>query len=426
MQANPGEAFPFTLQTGWFTDTKRVFGQEYTFYLYCADGVTSFAPGLPGPTVASNLPELFNENGLTYDSQDRPSGRGDNIQVRLNANSAFIEGIAPNPLSSLIALPQTLSDQIEGLYWEGSRLNDTFTLSINTSSPTIQSIWYFGHQGNDVFSLTGEARAFLSQRRDPGLPGNLFWGGEGDDTLRLPGNSNEWVIDRDSDLNGLIISLAEDPSANFSARSVETVITDDKTFFFNSDGTPRAPESPSSPTTPGAPSSPGRRRSPSAPGAPNNPGGNPGNGGRRRGPSAPRTNSAELATEPEAIALEVNADSLGQGFAQALETAPDFITNFNTISEKINGLIPEQGNALQPLRFYQAPTNSTSTTLDALSASVFSDANGIIDGEQPLGAREATLVIATDPAIEGIYFMVNDDFAARNLNSDLIIKITGL
>ncbi len=426
MRANPGETFPFTLQTGWFTDTKRVFGQEFTFYLYNADGVTSFAPGLPGPTVASNLPELFNENGLTYDSQDRPSGIGDNIQVRLNANSALIEGIAPNPLSGMIALPQTLSEQIEGLYWEGSRLNDTFTLSNNTSSPTIQSIWYFGHQGNDVFSLTGDARTFLSQRRDPGLPGNLFWGGEGDDTLRLPGNSNQWAIHRDSDLNGLIISLEESPSAVFSARSIETVITDDKTFFFNSDGTPRTPETPRNPTSPGAPSSPGRRRSPSSPGAPVNPSGNPGSGGRRRGPSAPRTNSAEPVTEAAAIALEVNADSLGEGFAQALETAPDLITDFNSVSDQINGLIREQGNVKQPLRFYQAPTNSTSTTLDELSASVFSDANGTIDGEQPLGAREATLVIATDPAIDGVYFMVNDVFTARNLDSDLIIKITGL
>lgn len=47
------------MQDGWFWDDKRNPKDGSSYYLFSADGITSFGPGTLVYTVASNLPELL-------------------------------------------------------------------------------------------------------------------------------------------------------------------------------------------------------------------------------------------------------------------------------------------------------------------------------------------------------------------------------
>ena len=116
-------------QSGWFLDQYRQGNGDNTL-LFAADGKTSKAHGLPGITVASNLPELRNRRGWSYSTQHRPTGLGDNITFSLNEEAALISGLPAHPVTNATALDQSLDNAIEAIEWEGSVLDDTFTINI--------------------------------------------------------------------------------------------------------------------------------------------------------------------------------------------------------------------------------------------------------------------------------------------------------
>ena len=118
-------------------------------------------------------------------------------------------------------------------------------------------------------------------------------------------------------------------------------------------------------------------------------------------------------------------DTFGFGYTQSSITTPDLITDFQFGTDKID-LFSSIGGALPaPAAFSRAANNSSASTLSALAAAAFSDANGALTGNQALSANSAVLVIATNAAIAGTYLLINDSTAALNTTSDLMINITG-
>ena len=119
------------------------------------------------------------------------------------------------------------------------------------------------------------------------------------------------------------------------------------------------------------------------------------------------------------------ADTFGFGYTQSSITAPDLITDFQFGTDKID-LFSSIGGALPaPAAFSRAANNTSASTLSALAAAAFSDANAALTGNQALSANSAVLVIATNAAIAGTYLLINDSTAALNTTSDLMINITG-
>jgi len=119
------------------------------------------------------------------------------------------------------------------------------------------------------------------------------------------------------------------------------------------------------------------------------------------------------------------ADLFHFRFTQSTLLAPDRITDFTIGADKIKPLTADGASLSLPLAT-RAQDDSTSSTLAQLSASVFADANGALDGPQPLAANRAALVVATNPAIAGTYVLINDATAALSTSSDTLINITGV
>jgi Ca2+-binding RTX toxin-like protein len=105
-------------------------------------------------------------------------------------------------------------------------------------------------------------------------------------------------------------------------------------------------------------------------------------------------------------------------------TLPDRITDFAIGTDRIDLLLSTGAITGAPLSFTRA-ANSTATTRTALATQVFTDANGLLAGNQALGANSAALVQATSVAIAGIYLLINDSTATLSSTNDLLINITG-
>lgn len=244
-----------TLQDGWFVDTFRTFDKDTTYYLFSADNSTTFAPGTNGVTIASNLPELFNSTGWTYDSLARPSGKGDTLTLNISSSFSRLDGLPDHPVTGKKALSQTLSSEVEGIYWEGSRLDDQLIISINESLPSLKAVRYLGLEGNDTVYIKGDFDSLVSQSPIPNFGGSTFWGGDGDDSIVLEGSSNNWVIRKLTEEVGFEISSPSSGNSFFLAREVESIVTDDKIINYDgSDASPRSknPDLPQSPSLLGA------------------------------------------------------------------------------------------------------------------------------------------------------------------------------
>jgi Ca2+-binding RTX toxin-like protein len=98
-------------------------------------------------------------------------------------------------------------------------------------------------------------------------------------------------------------------------------------------------------------------------------------------------------------------------------TLPDQINDFTIGPDKI-------GLSFLPSSFTRA-ANSTATTRTALATQVFTDANGLLAGNQALAASSAALVQVTASAIAGTYLLINDSTATLSSTDDLLVNITG-
>ncbi|MCA2773372.1 MAG: hypothetical protein IM446_10850, partial [Microcystis sp. M046S1] len=111
-------------------------------------------------------------------------------------------------------------------------------------------------------------------------------------------------------------------------------------------------------------------------------------------------------------------------FGQSTISNPDQITDFtiNTINPANADKI---GLSFLPVSFTRA-ANSTATTRTALATQVFTDANGLLAGNQALGASSAALVQVTSGVIAGTYLFINDSTATLSSTNDLLVNITVL
>jgi Ca2+-binding RTX toxin-like protein len=107
-------------------------------------------------------------------------------------------------------------------------------------------------------------------------------------------------------------------------------------------------------------------------------------------------------------------------FSQSSVLAPDRISDFTSGNDKID-LLTAGGLALPaPVGFTRA-ADTAATTLPALVASVFADANGAVGGSQPLGINAAVLVKNTANPLSRPFLIVNDGVAGFQSGSDLVI-----
>jgi Ca2+-binding RTX toxin-like protein len=105
-------------------------------------------------------------------------------------------------------------------------------------------------------------------------------------------------------------------------------------------------------------------------------------------------------------------------------TLPDQITDFTIGTDRIDLLLSTGAATGAPLSFTRA-ANSIAATRTALATQVFTDANGLLAGNQALAANSAALVQVTAGAIAGTYLFINDSTAALSSTNDLLVNITG-
>jgi len=240
-------AVEYVMQDGWFWDEMRNNKDGTSLYLFSPDGSTSYAEGTPGFTVASNLPELFfttPDRDPSSGTLERADSRGDNIRLNLYADSTIISGIPNHYYTGKSAGDQTLSSEIEAIYWEGSYHDDSFDITIDSPSASVRSIFYWGETGNDIVSITGAFSALDGKHRyfqqKPSDVANAFAGGEGFDRLIVNANSYEgFYISYLENENGFMgrgqdlstrFEIEEASGGYYMAVDVEEVIFLDKTF----------------------------------------------------------------------------------------------------------------------------------------------------------------------------------------------------
>ena len=105
-------------------------------------------------------------------------------------------------------------------------------------------------------------------------------------------------------------------------------------------------------------------------------------------------------------------------------TLPDQITDFAIGTDRIDLLLSTGAATGAPVSFTRA-ANSTAATRTALATQVFTDANGLLAGNQALAASSAALVQVTSSPIAGTYLFINDSTATLSLANDLLVNITG-
>lgn len=127
-------------------------------------------------------------SGPTYDSFQRPDGhQGDNINLNIYSLSALLSGLPDHPIiPGVAALDQTFSQNIEGLYWEGSEASDTFTVNVEEAAAKLRSVFFVGLDGDDTMAISGDLSS-LDGTYNGSFSGSphAFAGGAGNDTLNL-------------------------------------------------------------------------------------------------------------------------------------------------------------------------------------------------------------------------------------------------
>ena len=197
--------------------------------------------------MASNLPELFftTSNGdPSSGSFERVGSRGDDVQLILGPKLSFISGIPDHYYTGKSAGTQTLSSEIEALYWEGSYHDDSFAINIDSADTSIRSVFYWGESGNDTVTISGAFQALDGQHKyadqHPTDISNAFAVGEDFDRLIIDANSYEgFYISYLENENGFMgrgqelstrFEIQGPHGGSYMAVDVEEVVFLDKTF----------------------------------------------------------------------------------------------------------------------------------------------------------------------------------------------------
>ena len=219
---------PKEMNDGWFVDPFRTGRGESTNYLFSADGITTYAPGTPGWTVASNLPQLTDKNGGSYDTTSRRSRKGDSIKLEINESESIFSGLPDHPYHGKKALTQTLSSEVEGIEWEGTGYNDTFTIDINSPIGSIIGLSYSSFAGDDVMEVSGYLSSISSSNgKMPNFYGSRWDGGTGYDILKLSGSIEDWEIEKDSTYGTFSVSEIGFRNDRLYLDDVEEIQSDD-------------------------------------------------------------------------------------------------------------------------------------------------------------------------------------------------------
>ena len=111
-------------------------------------------------------------------------------------------------------------------------------------------------------------------------------------------------------------------------------------------------------------------------------------------------------------------------FGQSSVSLTDRITDFSFDSDKIS-LLTSSGVATGSIQSFSIAANSVAADLTSVVSGVFADANGTLAGTQALGLNSAALVVVSTPAIAGTYLVVNDSKSGFQVDSDLVVNLTG-
>ena len=216
---------PKEMNDGWFVDPFR---DEWNNYVFSADGITTYAPGSPGWTVATNLPQLTDKNGGSYDTTSRRSRKGDSIKLEINESESIFSGLPDHPYHGKKALTQTLSSEVEGIEWRGTGYNDTFTIDINSPIGSIIGLSYSSFAGDDVMEVSGYLSSISSSNgKMPNFYGSRWDGGTGYDILKLSGSIEDWEIEKDSTYGTFSVSEIGFQNDRLYLDDVEEIQTDD-------------------------------------------------------------------------------------------------------------------------------------------------------------------------------------------------------
>ncbi|MGB3418884.1 MAG: bluetail domain-containing putative surface protein [Dolichospermum sp.] len=120
----------------------------------------------------------------------------------------------------------------------------------------------------------------------------------------------------------------------------------------------------------------------------------------------------------------VGSDIFVFQFGQSPVSGADRITDFAIGTDKID-LLTSLGVAMNAPTSFTRAANSTATTLTNVVNNVFTDANGVLTGNQALGVNSAALVSVTTSGITGTYLVINDGVAGFQSRNDLLVNITG-
>ena len=219
---------PVEMNNGWFVDPFRNRFDGESNYVFSADGITNYAPGTPGWTVATNLPQLTDENGGSYETTSRRSRKGDSIKLEVNENESIFSGLPDHPYHGKKALTQTLSSEVEGIEWEGSGYDDTFTIEVNSPNGSIIGLKYFSFAGDDVMVVSGYLSSISSSNgKMPNFYGSRWDGGAGYDILKLSGSIDDWDIERDQTYGDFSVSEIGFRNDRLYLDDVEEIQTED-------------------------------------------------------------------------------------------------------------------------------------------------------------------------------------------------------
>lgn len=251
-QVASGSAEALEFQDGWFYNELASREIGLPLYSFVADGITSYAGGGDGFTLATNAPEfvLDSRGNKVYYLTDEYYDwlfKSQELTLSLGDELSKLEGAAANPVTGQPALTQTLSNGIEGFMWDVNPRsdiggNDIFTLEISGTNPAIRVVQVDMGLGDDVFNIKGSISPLnqLYEGQDINVGGlgyavaNGVLGGDGYDRVNIFANSYEGYYlmrdtEQDSSIRGARWQIQQGDSV-FGLTGIEEVAFLDRSF----------------------------------------------------------------------------------------------------------------------------------------------------------------------------------------------------